>query len=245
MIVVKYTQRRVLIMTNKNKKLKVRNFNEVRKSSEEIKEKERKYNMLETIIAIITIGISVISLVISIIAVNYSDKEYEYKLSPEIELESRVLIKAEEVRDEINPINYSRKTKIKIINKNNLDKAYLIHPDNSVEKLNINEFNNTIEENFNENIRGEYDLEIGEMFYQYRYILLIGLDGSFDLYLVYLKTDGDADGFVLSEASGVEIWGLINSNKNNPEFDGERIMAEQYKKILAEISYYIGYIECD
>ena len=139
MIVVKYTQRRVLIMTNKNKKLKVRNFNEVRKSSEEIKEKERKYNMLETIIAIITIGISVISLVISIIAVNYSDKEYEYeyKLSPEIELESRVLIKAEEVRDEINPINYSRKTKIKIINKNNLDKAYLIHPDNSVEKLNI------------------------------------------------------------------------------------------------------------
>lgn len=229
-------------MTNKNKKLKVRNFNEVRKSSEEIKEKERKYNMLETIIAIITIGISVISLVISIIAVNYSDKEYEYeyKLSPEIELESRVLIKAEEVRDEINPINYSRKTKIKIINKNNLDKAYLIHPDNSVEKLNINEFNNTIEENFNENIRGEYDLEIGGMFYQYRYILLIGLDGSFDLYLVYLKTDGDADGFVLSEASGVEIWGLINSNKNNPEFDGERIMAEQYKKILAEISYYMG-----
>lgn len=232
-------------MTNKNKKLKVRNFNEVRKSSEEIKEKERKYNMLETIIAIITIGISVISLVISIIAVNYSDKEYEYKLSPEIELESRVLIKAEEVRDGINPINYSRKTKIKIINKNNLDKAYLIHPDNSVEKLNINEFNNTIEENFNENIRGEYDLEIGGMFYQYRYILLIGLDGSFDLYLVYLKTDGDADGFVLSEASGVEIWGLINSNKNNPEFDGERIMAEQYKKILAEISYYIGYIESD
>ena len=140
-------------MTNKNKKLKVRNFNEVRKSSEEIKEKERKYNMLETIIAIITIGISVISLVISIIAVNYSDKEYEYKLSPEIELESRVLIKAEEVKDEINPINYSRKTKIKIINKNNLDKAYLIHPDNSVEKLNINEFNNTIEENFNENIK--------------------------------------------------------------------------------------------
>lgn len=234
-------------MTNKNKKLKVRNFNEVRKSSEEIKEKERKYNMLETIIAIITIGISVISLVISIIAVNYSDKEYEYeyKLSPEIELESRVLIKAEEVRDEINPINYSRKTKIKIINKNNLDKAYLIHSDNSVEKLNINEFNNTIEENFNENIRGEYDLEIGGMFYQYRYILLIGLDGSFDLYLVYLKTDGDADEFVLGEASGVEIWGLINSNKNNPEFDGERIMAEQYKKILAEISYYIGYIECD
>lgn len=124
-------------MTNKNKKLKVRNFNEVRKSSEEIKEKERKYNMLETIIAIITIGISVISLVISIIAVNYSDKEYEYKLSPEIELESRVLIKAEEVRDGINPINYSRKTKIKIINKNNLDKAYLIHSDNSVKKLNI------------------------------------------------------------------------------------------------------------
>ena len=93
--------------------------------------------MLETIIAIITIGISVISLVISIIAVNYSDKEYEYKLSPEIELESRVLIKAEEVRDGINPINYSRKTKIKIINKNNLDKAYLIHSDNSVKKLNI------------------------------------------------------------------------------------------------------------
>lgn len=83
------------------------------------------------------------------------------------------------------------------------------------------------------------------MFYQYRYILLIGLDGSFDLYLVYLKTDGDADEFVLGEASGVEIWGLINSNKNNPEFDGERIMAEQYKKILAEISYYIGYIESD
>lgn len=136
-----------------NKKLKVRNSNKVRKSSEESEEKEREYNMIEIIIAIITIVISLISLIISIIAVNYSNKEYEYKLSPKIEFASRILLKVEAVEDEINPKIYSGETKIKIINKNNLDKAYLIYPDNSVENLIINELDNTIEDKFNENIK--------------------------------------------------------------------------------------------
>lgn len=174
--------------------------------------------MFEIIIAIITIGISILSLVVSIIAVNYADKEYEYRLSPEVTVQSE-------------------KVKINIINKNNLEKAYLIYPNNVVKNLKVNDIENILEENLNEDINlGNYDLEVGSKFYQYRFLLLMGMDGSYDLYLIYIKTGGEE--IVINSVSGIEIWGLANRN-NNPEYEGERIMAEQYQKILEESFNYI------
>lgn len=55
--------------------------------------------------------------------------------------------------------------------------------------------------------------------------------------LIYTKSDGEE--FTFDEASGVEVWGMANSNKADPEYEGERIMAEQYLKILEESAEYI------
>ncbi|MCR1953105.1 hypothetical protein NSA50_19100 [Clostridium sp. DSM 100503] len=166
------------------------------------------------------------------------DKEYKYKLSPEVTVAAKIKVKAYEVDGNAEKEVYSEGVKIEILNKNNLEKAYLIYPNNVVKKLNVNEVENTLEENFNKDIELEkYNLEVGGRSYQYVFLLLMGMDGSYDLYLIYVKTGGDE--IVINSVSGIEIWGFENSNKDNPEYEGERIMAEQYRKILEESSNYI------
>lgn len=210
----------------------------VEQSCNENGEKERRYTMAEMIAAGITIVISIVSLVVSIIAVMYADKEYEYKLSPEITTMAKLGVEAYQLDDNINFQFSAKELKIKIINKNNLEKAYLIYPNNTVKKLNVNDIEGSLEEDLNKNIElKEHDLEEGGKFYQYRFLFLMGLDGSYELHLIYTKGEGkDLEFYGLS---GIEIWGLENSNKDNPEFEGERIMAEQYRKILEESSNYI------
>ena len=44
---------------------------------------------------------------------------------------------------------------------------------------------------------------------------------------------------MVNSVSGIEVWGLANNNEDNPKYEGERIMAEQYKKILKGSSDYI------
>lgn len=224
-------------MTKRNRNSKVRQVDKAQKQSEN-NNPQRRYNMFEIIVAIITIVISITSLIVSIIAIRYADKEYEYKLSPEVSVQADVKIKVDQVYDKIDKKIISERIKINIINKNNLEKAYLIYPNNVVKNLNVNEIENTLEENLNEDIRLEnYDLELGGKFYQYRFLLLMGMDGSYELYLIYVKTGGEE--LVINSVSGIEIWGLANSNNDNPEYEGERIMAEKYQKILEESYNYI------
>ena len=224
-------------MKKRNSTSKVRQVNKSQKQSKN-NDPKRRYNMFEIVIAIITIGISIISLIVSVIAIKYAGKEYEYKLSPEVGVQADVKMKVYQVHDKIDKKLISERIKINIINKNNLEKAYLIYPNNVVKNLNVNEIENTLEENLNEDISLEnYDLEIGGKFYQYRFLLLMGMDGSYELYLIYVKTGGEE--LVINSVSGIEIWGLANSNNDNPEYEGERIMAEKYQKILEESYNYI------
>ncbi len=201
--------------------------------------KERRHFMFEVIVAVISILISVISLIIAIVALRYNGKEYEYKLDPEVTGLAKIKIESQEL-DNINNKQVSvDEIKIKIINNNNLEKAYLIYPNNVVKKLNINDIENTIEEDINKNIKfNNYDIEVGDEFYQYRFLFLTGIDDGYEIYIIYAKTDSKKN-IEINCVSGIEVWGFENSNKDNPEFEGERIMAEQYRKILKESSNYI------
>lgn len=229
-----YTKERCGYMSKKNKQ-----ENNVNNKEKENEKNEGKYKMYESIVVLVISGISLgVSIFVACFTVYYANKEYEYKLSPEITAKTEVRVKAYKVGDDTEHKVYSDKIEIKILNKNNMDKAYLIYPNNVVKKLTINEMENTLEEDLNEDAKMEkYDLEVGNKFYQYRFLFLTGKDGSNELYLIYMKTDGKE--IVLDGVSGIEIWGLANANKDNPEYEGERIMAEQYEEILKESYDYI------
>lgn len=133
---------------------------------------------------------------------------------------------------------YSDGIRIEIQEKNNLERAYLIYPDNEVEKLNINEVDAVLEEELNENIKlKKYDFQYGEQRYQYRFLYLIGLDGNTELSLIYIKSGKDE--MVFNGVSGIEIWGLANSHPDDPDFEGEKMMAAQYEQIIKDSEKYI------
>lgn len=75
------------------------------------------------------------------------------------------------------------------------------------------------------------------MYTQYCFLYLEGLDGGNELTLIYAKS-GDGE-FKFDEAAGIKVWGLANSNKDDPKYEGERIMAEKYLKIIEESAAYI------
>lgn len=173
----------------------------------------------------------IISLVLSIVSIyqvdinNRNESTYDEMDSDIIDVE---IYKVDNSgTDEI----YSEKVEIQIFNKDNIEKAYLIYPNNVVKNVDIDEAEEIIEESLNKDIELEiYDLIEGDRFYQYRFLFLIDSDDSYSLYLIYVKKDGDK--IMVNSVSGIEVWGLANNNEGNPKYEGERIMAEQYKKIL-------------
>lgn len=191
---------------------------------------------------IISMYVSVLGAVVSIVSViftiYFANKEYKYKLDPEVTAATEIGAEAYEIGGQYVSHVYSDGIKIQILNKNNLEKAYLIYSDNRVERLNINEVEDALETKLNEYIKmNKYDLQIGEMSYQYCFLYLEGLDGGNELTLIYAKS-GDGE-FKFDEAAGIKVWGLANSNKDDPKYEGERIMAEKYLKIMEESSAYI------
>lgn len=180
----------------------------------------------------------IISLVLSIVSIyqvdinNRNESTYDEMDSDIIDVE---IYKVDNSgTDEI----YSEKVEIQIFNKDNIEKAYLIYPNNVVKNVDIDEAEEIIEESLNKDIELEiYDLIEGDRFYQYRFLFLIDSDDSYSLYLIYVKKDGDK--IMVNSVSGIEVWGLANNNEGNRKYEGERIMAEQYKKILKGSSDYI------
>lgn len=180
----------------------------------------------------------IISLVLSIVSIyqvdinNRNESTYDEMDSDIIDVE---IYKVDNSgTDEI----YSEKVEIQIFNKDNIEKAYLIYSNNVVKNVDIDEAEEIIEESLNKDIELEiYDLIEGDRFYQYRFLFLIDSDDSYSLYLIYVKKDGDK--IMVNSVSGIEVWGLANNNEGNPKYEGERIMAEQYKKILKGSSDYI------
>lgn len=194
--------------------------------------------MNEIIKDLIILVLPTISLVLSIVAIyqvdinNRNESAYEEMDSNLIDVEIYKVDNS--TTDEI----YSEKVEIQIFNKDNIEKAYLIYPNNVVKNIDIDEAEEIIEETLNKDIELEiYDFVEEYRFYQYRFLFLIDSDDSYSLYLIYVKKDGEK--MIVNAVSGIEVWGLANSNKDNPKYEGERIMAQQYKQILEGSSDYI------
>lgn len=114
----------------------------------------------------------------------------------------------------------------------------MIHPDNTVDKLKIDNIEEVLASELNSSLKmNRKDLVFDDIFYQYEFLYLKGLDGTSELYLVYTKSNGDF--FNFNGVSGIEIWGLANSHSDDPDFEGEKMMAAQYEQIIKDSEKYI------
>ncbi len=221
---------------NRNKKNKVLTKTHVNQN-EEHKEsgKEEKRLNVRIVIEVLPIIISCFALVVSVIAlyVNYyfNHKEYEYKIDPEVEVIGRIGLQVSQNGTGYSEESFLEDMQIHILQKHNLQEAYLISPDNTVEKLEIDDMEERLLSQFSQELKiNKADLVFGDLTYQYVFLLLKGLDDTSELYLVYAKSNGEV--FEFQAASGIEIWGLANSHPDNPEFAGEKAMAVQYENLL-------------
>jgi len=187
------------------------------------------------VIEVLPIIISCFALAVSGIAlyVNYyfNPKEYEYKIDPEVEVIGRIGLQVLQNGTGYSEESFLEDMQIHILQKHNLQEAYLISPDNTVEKLEIDDMEEHLLSKFSQELKmNKADLVFGDLTYQYVFLLLKGLDDTSELYLVYAKSNGE--GFEFQAASGIEIWGFANSHPDNPEFAGEKAMAAQYENLL-------------
>ena len=183
------------------------------------------------------------SLIVSIISIGASGyfaiKEYQYKLDPEVTANTEIGVMAYQTDDSMKSFDvYSDGITIHILAKNNLSKAYLIYPDFTGKEMAVNDVEHILEQELDSGFKvGEYDLQTGEAAYQYRFVALKGLDGSYNLTLIYTKWDGEE--FVFDGVSDMEVWGMANSNVIDPLYEGEKIMAKEYRMILQKIVNYM------
>ena len=221
---------------NRNKKNKTLIKKHVNQNEEHKKSgKGEKRVDARIVIEILPIIISCFALAVSGIAlyVNYyfNPKEYEYKIDPEVEVIGRIGLQVSQNGTGYSEESFLEDMQIHILQKHNLQEAYLISPDNTVEKLEIDDMEERLLSKFSQELKmNKADLVFGDLTYQYVFLLLKGLDDTSELYLVYAKSNGE--GFEFQAASGIEIWGFANSHPDNPEFAGEKAMAAQYENLL-------------
>lgn len=217
----------------KNKALTKKQVNQNEKHKESGKEEKRLNARI--VIEVLPIIISCFALIVSVIAlyVNYyfNHKEYEYKIDPEIEVIGRIGLQVSQNGTGYSEESFLEDMQIHILQKHNLQEAYLISPDNTVEKLEIDDMEERLLSKFSQELKmNKADLVFGNLTYQYVFLLLKSLDDTSELYLVYAKSSDEV--FEFQAASGIEIWGLANSHPDNPEFAGEKAMAVQYENLL-------------
>lgn len=163
---------------------------------------------------------------------------YEYKPDPEVIATSEFGVQIIQSDGERIVEKRSLGVEIKILQENNLQTAYLIQPDYEVEKLEIIEEEAILLSKINEKSQlGMPDFSIGDIDYQYTFLLLKGLDGTYELYLIYTKSEGEE--FTFAGVSEAEVWGLANAHEGEVNYEGERRMAEQYLRILEGCRNYI------
>lgn len=221
---------------NRNKKNKTLIKKHVNQNEEHKKSgKGEKRVDARIVIEVLPIIISCFALAVSGIAlyVNYyfNHKEYEYKIDPEVEVIGRIGLQVSQNGTGYSEESFLEDMQIHILQKHNLQDAYLISPDNTVEKLEIDDMEERLLSQFSQELKiNKADLVFGDLTYQYVFLLLKGLDDTSELYLVYAKSNGEV--FEFQAASGIEIWGLANSHPDNPDFAGEKAMAVQYENLL-------------
>lgn len=197
--------------------------------------KKRSYTMLD----VMTMVISTVAVVISLFSLYFSSyydkKEYEYKLELQIEVSGLPDLEVDSSGHSIKPS--MAEIHVNIVEKNNLEEAYVIYTDGEVERVEPEDIEDTLAGTIEYGIQEEPDIISGEYEYRYIFLYLKSLDGSCTLHLIYTKS---SPGYMIFwGGTGVEVYGLQNSHENDAAYEGEKIMAQEYAKIIEEMPKYM------
>lgn len=189
-----------------------------------------------------SIMLSFIALIVSILTYSnqkqYAEMEYKYKLEPEIELSDDVRVTLQRPNDGTDMSLISGSFNIDVLQKNNLRRAYLIRSDYSVEKLEVNDMEQTLKNDWKDKFQLDNpDLEKNGMEYCYDFLFLEGLDGSSSLYLIYLKYE-NVTVCGVGAVTGVELIEFEKSYEDDKEYEGERELAKLYLEVWDECQKY-------
>lgn len=201
---------------------------------------ERKgYNMLNMIA---TAVLSIAALIVSIIALyssnHYAQMEYNYKMKPKIAVSGTLEATRNPVPGE-DPLVAVKEFQLSVLEMNNLDQAYIIYANNRVEELSLDDPGDILKERVQTGLDTDPDIKVGEWEYRYFFVYFECLDGEGILYLLYAKSAPGRIDF--NAISGVEVYGMAKeTHENEEDYEGERIMAQEYVRILKELPEYIA-----
>lgn len=202
--------------------------------------KRRCHNVFQIIVMIVNVVLSSLAIIVSVFAlynsIYYDKKESEYKIGPQLEVLGAPKIEKDSL--EGSPKMTLSMVQINILEKNNLDQAYAIHSDGEVEKLPLDNIENTLEGQVKYNMQQEPNIVSGQYEYRYFFLYLKSLDGDGNLHLIYIKTS--PENMVFNGVSGIEVYGLQNTHQNEKAYEGEKFMAEEYVRILENLPKYLG-----
>ena len=202
------------------------------------KKGKEKMSLLSIVSLIVSIAAIITSIVSATMQSYYADKEYRYKLPPEVQnIGSMNLYVQERENTHIITSDFMN-YRLGVVQRNNLQEAYLINSDNEVEKLEIDDTDNTLDiSKTNEEKLSKPDIVVDEISYKYMFILLRALDGSYSLSLLYIKSNNEGAAF--HQATGIEILELEKSHHNDKEYIGEKQMAAKYIEVLSSCEKYM------
>lgn len=187
---------------------------------------------LSIIISFLALGVSIVALIHSD---HYSELEYKYKVDPQIEITGRPEIKATPSGGP--PFTTMGEIQVSVVEKNNLDSAFIIYGDNRVERLELDDMEGTLEGKIKSGVDTKADIVSGEWEYRYFFLCLESLDGETKLYLIYTKSLPGF--FTFNAASGIEVYGLEKADyENEADYVGEKLMARKYVQLLKELPEY-------
>lgn len=217
-------------MTNCNRKI----------TEKKSRENQGRIEKMNVYIPIVSMVISVFAVIISACGLlaswYFSEKEYSYKIEPELEFSYATEIQVQ-AGEQLPDVRLSD-IYVELLEKNNLDEVYVINANNEVERLELEDVENYFEVEIQKKFGKESADLVTDMFeYHYQYIFLKNLNGECNLYIIYLKRKNEM--FTLNAISGMEVYALEHSHKEEAEYEGERVMAEQYHEILQYVKEWI------
>ena len=221
-----------------NPKRNIKKAEEKNNPQKNIEKSEDKKMFIITLISLIIAALGIIVAIASLLVQWITaDREYEYKIPPEIETQGDVSLDVHFTENKnivgINDVSFI------VEEENNLRNAYLIEPDFMIEKLDLSVKDGSLSERTGKEMKlGDPDISINGIDYFYKFLVFQGLDNSYSLNLVYSKYNAADNELTLQAVTGIEVLEFERGYKDDPKYEGERIMAQKYKEMQSYCENY-------
>lgn len=205
------------------------------------------FNILTLIISAMAIVISSASLYVSLKEVGLQSDEYTYKIGPKFKLTASVTLTNALVNGNEKKLPILKAFHVDNIEENNLDELFLVDPRFNVKKIDRENISESVEMYFAESI-GEDGLPdfsdtVNDVYYYYRFLVIKSLDATTDVRVLYFKSrpidvEVNTENFGFLELDKVAMLEFEKGHLDDPLYEGERKIAEQYREITSYLSQF-------